>query len=291
MKKSAIVITLVFIIPGAVFAQTPIDSSLIGPYSRVLEIAAMRLSYLYAKPITYEDAIQVWNGDNEQTSYGDGRVRIIPKKQTFQLPVESSPDKTPVLDEKLLSKILDSYHVQTNGPIYEVITSSWGLHIVPKMVRDINGKYVNAIRLMDTRITVPMAKRTPLDHFRAILDAINMSSSSSIKIDDYYPNLNGYFVSGLPRGEWKASDKERISFSWGVSDTIARDALIDLFEYSSTTLRWAFLCDAFESNCTLNIEPLVADEIGHNGEKQRKTVFYDRKNPHPFRKDNDPNGK
>jgi hypothetical protein len=181
--------------------------------------------------------------------------------------------------------------VQTNGPIYEVITSSWGLHIVPKQVRDINGQYVNAIRLMDTRITVPIAKRTPLDHFRAICDAINMSSSSCIRLKAFAPYLNGYFVSDLPRGEMQASDTERISFLWGVSDAVAREALIDLLEYSSTTLRWMVLCEADEGYCALNMQPLDTIVVGSNGKKEKNTVFYDRKNPRPFRKDNDPNGK
>jgi hypothetical protein len=277
----------VFLIPilvCPVMSQSPnaIDERTIGPNSRPLALAAEILSDLSSKPVTYEDAILKWNGDNEVLTLRDGSIQHIPKKKTFELPIDISQEEPLELSNILLNKVLESYN-RTNSSLFDVIASSWGYHIVPKSVRDANGKYEQPIRLMDTIIFVPIEKRSPLAHLKAICDAVNISSGSDMKLKYFTPWLNQYFVSGFPRSGYSDEDIQRISFPWGVSICNARDALINLLQYSSTTLRWNVLCIYEEGSCTINMAPLQSISITSDGRKEKIPIFYDRKAARPLR--------
>jgi hypothetical protein len=79
-----------------------------------------------------------------------------------------------------------------------------------------------------------------------------------MELADFAPYLNEYFVHYLLDGETREGYIERISFLWGTSGAVARDALINLFEHSSTTLEWSLICDYNENKCRLGIGPLKA---------------------------------
>ena len=63
---------------------------------------------------------------------------------------------------------------------------------VPAQVRDAKGHWIEARSLLDTPITIPLAKRTPAWHFHEIRAAV--TASTGIELQDNGPNLNGDFA-------------------------------------------------------------------------------------------------
>lgn len=258
------------------YAQTKVEKA------RPLEHVMQMLQVLSPQPVlSYGDPPELsWSGDQERTVNAAGRLRRIPAKYTFTLPHEVNLEQNPKLDLGLLNKVLDAYHSQTDGPRFKVVSSRWGLHIVPAQVRDWSGRFVQSISILDTVITVPVERRTPAGHFDAICKAVSNASTGGIALDAHIPWMNQYFLPKEKALSWKRApstrELEEISFSWGTSGSIARDAIIDLLEHSSSTLSWLVLCEPVEKHCVFNMLPVAIRVVGPDGKMVTTALSHDR---------------
>lgn len=265
-------------------ALSPSNSKVITS-GRPLSEAARLLEGIYAKPVTYEDPLLMWRGDIGWSSSGAG-VNLHPKDRSFSLPVEFGEQKPPTLDLALVERILDAYHTQTDGPRFRVISSRWGLHIVPSQARNISGQWISIKPLLDSRINIEVESRTPYAHFAALCDAV--TDSAGIEIKAAAPWLDQNFApNGLipPRiGTLTDEEKKQISFTWGVKGKIARDALISLIELSATTLTWDLRCSTEPSDryCRLNLGPIQLPIANPYGLQLRKSLIWDRYKERPL---------
>jgi len=194
------------------------------------------------------------------------------------MPIEADPDVTPLLDSGLLNKVIDDYHKQTEGPRFKVSTSSWGLHIIPTQVRAKDGQFAEVKPLLDVHITVPTAKRTPAGHFLAICNAV--TAATGIVLEASGPGINTEFaLSSLkfygPRATQE--DLEKISFEWGATDIVAREAVLNLLEHSSTTLTWMVLCNPTKESCVFNMGSFEGRIMGPDGQRHLMPL-HDREN-------------
>ncbi len=241
-----------------------------------MDSAARLLEQMYLIPVTYEDAILSWPGDLAQVPNAVGDMLTIQKRRSFTMPSQANPRKTPTLDTGLLRRIVNAYHEETDGPRFRIYSSRMGLHLIPDQVRDRNGRFAEATPFLDTLISIPVETRTPSEHVRAICDAINASSATGIELHSFVPYLDAYFsrerISRFPTD----SELEKISFSWGVDQMVARDALIGLLEGSATTLTWRLLCDA-QAYCALNVVAIEVTYMESNGRVFRKPLFHNKK--------------
>jgi hypothetical protein len=246
-------------------------SQTITAHPRPLVAAADRLQQRYGKIVTYEETLLVWNGDLEPGDPGTSWSR----SRTFTLPAETDPKRTPVLDLALLTRVLNAYHTQTDGPRFKLSVSRWGLHIIPAQVRDVSGRFSPVVPVLDTSIEVPVAKRSPSQHLRALCEALSVSSGSAVRAS--CPYMDGYFAPNeIFSPAMTERDKEQLLFSWGASNVSARDALIDLLDGSSTSMTWRLLCGSEGSTYTLNILPIQVVVQGFDGQLTKQTLSYDR---------------
>jgi hypothetical protein len=249
---------------------------------RPLSEAAILLQGRFAKPITYEDPIWIWEGDVGSSETVRG---LYPKNRSFSLPDELSPDYKSELDLALMLKIVAAYHDQTDGPRFRILPSRWGFHIVPLEVRDITGRRVSVTPLLETQIDIPVENRTPSMHFEEICDAL--TRASRIKIIAGAPWLDQVFEpNGIipPRSRALTREEERqVSFPWG-TNAVAREALIDLIELSAATLSWNVRCSAepWDRNCVLNLNPIQIPVKMQDGTTVMKAITGDRRRRDPI---------
>ena len=258
---------------------------------RPLADAAKLLEEIYAKPVTYEEAPLQWRGPLDV--FGDDPQRwgaLMPMERSFSFPAEARPDKTPVLDAALVGRVLDVYHQQNDGPRFQVVSTKYGLHIVPTKVHDSSGTLVPVTSQLDAIITVPVAKRTPDYHLVALCDAVTRATglslgpatTSGIIMRPWFDWAFGPREGASPRvsntlGE---EDVEAYSFEWGVNGIAARDALIGLLDRSATTMTWRLFCQSSarlqDRLCVLNIGAVVVSVTGPDGQPMKREVIYDR---------------
>ncbi|MBN1570254.1 MAG: hypothetical protein JXA73_20600 [Acidobacteria bacterium] len=244
-----------------------------------MEYVARMMEQVYLRPVTYEDPIMSWIDDFQQIQNSRGEIIKIKKRRSFEMPGEANRLKTPTISVELLQRIVDAYHEQTDGPRFKIESSRWGLHIIPDQVRNDQGQYTKAITFLDRSISVPVENRTPSGHFEAICEAINHSMVAGIKLHSFTPYVDGYF-SQVPLSRMP-SDEEMMQteFSWGTEGSTARDALINLFEQSATTLTWRLLCDSHNLSqplCALNIGPMEVNYTETGGRTYESPLFHDR---------------
>ena len=256
--------------------QTANKPITISERARPIEEAAVILQSKYAKPVTYEDPVLVGPEDTELVHYASGKSGWILTRRSFSMPPEADPEVTPLLDAALIRKVLDSYEAQTNGPRFKVSISKWGLHIIPAQVRNQGGDFIDTTSLLDTIISVPVATRTPSEHFEAICASLTASTSTGIAIKYGGQWMDQYFSpTPLPK-VMTYPLKEKSSFSWGITLTNARDAIVNLLGHSATTLSWKLLCQYDEGYCVFTPQPIVINVRDPDGTLRKKALTRDR---------------
>jgi len=272
-------------------AQTagPVDRLVITAVRPLKDVVDM-LEAAYSKPVTYEEPVRVWRGDLKVVGKNENaRFALLPQDRSFRLPVALGPPEAPVLDGTLVGKILDAYHAQNDGARFRLLTSNYGLHIVPALVNGADGRLALGGSLLDTVITIPRERRMPDGHIQALSDAVNASSATKMQA---VPNLQfmEHFAPGgtvCPSGGPSIADypgapgpPEACSFEWGAAAVPAREALISLLEQSSTTMTWKLLCQPSaqpqDRICFLDVEPLVVTAPRADGRPRRHYLLYDR---------------
>lgn len=235
--------------------------------------AADLLERMYGKPVTYEDPVLLWKGDTEPVPFAKGYFGMVPLRRSFLMPVEADPGVTPVLDLALLNKVIDAYQKQINEARFMVSESAWGFHLIPLQVEGVDER-----SLLDVSITVPSAKRTPAEHLREICSAV--TDATGVRLEDPAMYVNERFTPSNVKVK-KAyrfivpEDYEKISFEWGASSLSARQAILSLFEHSSTTLTWRLLCDP-GTFCVFNVLPVEVYFTDSNGQQSWRALEHDR---------------
>jgi hypothetical protein len=247
------------LLPVAQSAPQPIVSP------RPLVDASDQLQQLYGKVVTYEEPILVWQGEVE----GDPKVKggLAPRSRRLVMPAETGKD--PDVDA-VIGKVLQSYSTQNVGTRFEMRKTSWGYHIVPTQSYDRNGNLVPAKSLLDSVVQVAPEERTPRQHLLAVLDAV--SAATAVRI--------GIGGQGDPGGFDRLFRPATPSFTWGSDGKSGRDALIDLFGRSATTLSWRLLCQAGTSaeggDCVFNLSLLEVAVSDPSGKPAKRILRYDR---------------
>jgi hypothetical protein len=259
-------------------AQTPDSGStlVIEETSRPMERAADWLQSRFEQPVSYEDPILASSQDTQPVQYSGGNTGLLPRKRGFSVTIDPGPDKADKLET--LNKVVEAYHAQADGPRFRVIRSNFGLHVVPAQVRSRNGAFKDATPMLDTVVTIPVEKRTPSEHVKVLCEAV--SKAAGVTLKDFMPWLDGYYMPyGVTGRNDRSSPEEyrrKTAFEWGAANMVARDALIDFFEHSSSTLSWKLLCEPAEGYCVLNLAPIMVYRTGPDGKPQTKAIQHDR---------------
>lgn len=246
------------------------DSQAISSPRPLLDLCEL-IQSRYAKIVTYEDPIWVWRGELESRR-GNENVKwgLFPKARSFSIPASLSLVQAPTLSLQLLDTFVDLYHRQTDGPRFTVLSSKLGLHIVPTQAYDAAGRLIPAVNPLDLVVSIPVARRTPSGHLRALCDQLSASSPVPIEFSaaGMFPWLDQLFAPPQPE------------FDWGATSAVAREALIDLLDRSATSLCWGLLCQASadpkDRSCVLNIRPVGVSVTGPDGETRVVSLQYDR---------------
>jgi hypothetical protein len=236
----------------------------------------------YARPVTYEDALLVWRGDQDAAP-ATGRPEL--RTRVFTVPEGLKPSQAPHLDAALVRRALDAYHQQNDGPRFDVRESRMGVHIVPARVAAMDGDLAPSVNILDSVITVPPGKRTPTEHLDALCAALTLSSGVTITcIGGATSPLELVFLPNgnmPPRPIWTDADRDSLTFEWGAPGIPAQQALISLLDSSSTTLSWELRCQAGEARqgrkCILTIGAIVLRRTLPNGSiAVGPSLLYDR---------------
>ncbi len=73
-----------------------------------------------------------------------------------------------------------------------------------------------------------------------------------------------------------SEDLDKISFEWGATNMVARQAVVSLFEHSSTNLSWRLLCEPAEGYCVFNALPVEVYFTGSDGQQRWRALEHDR---------------
>ena len=250
-------------------AQAPAVGSTRITSPRPLADASDLLQHLYGKVVTYEEPVLVWRGELESQAGRDPNRKwgLFPKPQGFLVPSDTSLDPNLA---SALSKTLDAYHQQTSGTRFQILTSNWGLHIVPVQAHDENGDLVPTGSVLDSRVTVATEERTPEQHLLALLAAATSATGTSIVTGGQ----------GGPGGFDRVFRAAPPRFQWGVDGMVARDALIDLLTRSATTFSWRLKCQASarleDRFCVLNLAMIEVAVTDAQGQPATRVLKFDR---------------
>ena len=139
---------------GPICAQETLVSS------RPLAAVADRLQEAWARPVTYEDPIWLWNGDLFTDKPGV-KWSAYPKQRAVQLPPAAVKNLDRKQDSTILAQVVEVANRSGDGPRFAVRTSSFGIHIVPAASADATGRMGPAFPLLDQTVSVPAAIRAP----------------------------------------------------------------------------------------------------------------------------------
>jgi hypothetical protein len=228
---------------------------------RPLADVAERLQSKYRTIVTYEEPMLAYHSDLQEYSSGTWG----PKMRSFSFAVMD----TGPLDS--IFRIIDVYNGQNGGPSFKAISSKYGIHIVPAVVKDASGQSVPATSFLDCVISVPIESRDPSGTIEAFRQAV--SSVTGVKLQMTCSVIGVSFNEIFTAGE-------EPTFTWGVKSTNARTALSDILGHSATSLSWQLNCQPSaqpeDRFCVLNVRPITFTETNGRGLSSQKTILFDR---------------
>lgn len=250
----------------ALSGQTAAPSGRVIASPRPMAMEADRSQRAYGKAITYEDPVWAWRGET-----GPFGPNFSPLPLTFTRPADADSETDA---GTALQATLDAYHQQTAGPRFRIVTSKWGLHIIPAQVHDESGRLVPATNPLDAHVNVPQEERSATGHFMELCAAL----SSSLKMTIHYFD-GSIYLNGTSAFEQHFS-AQPARFTWGTNGLAARDAVIDLLERSATTYSWRFYCEDGATpqarQCALNVTPVEVTKRDGAGLPYNATLEWDR---------------
>ena len=233
---------------------------------RPLLEASDRLRNLYGKVITYEDPVWSWR-DVQPANVNPNAKYGLPKPLTLALPAEAGIDPDV---QKVLARTLEAYDRVANSPRFHVLRSTFGLHVVPSLIRDENGEMAAAGNPLDTKVSVPVEERRSSEHIRAVIAALEPSTGVPVSVVVAV-------MARQPRDPFEqlfAANPEK--FLWGATNVVARDAVVELLERSATSFVWDLRCSANPRSCAFNLVPIQVAVTDLDGRKENRSLFYDR---------------
>ena len=271
MKRQIIcacgVVVLLTLIPKSpvLWAQIPPSAPHSIVSSRPVSQLRNQLQEYYGKVITYEEPLWSWYGELEQM--GKSPTLLVPKAVGFTMPQMSGAEKDIGLS---VAQALDAYHQQTNGPRFRIIRSRLGLHIVPDQVHGASERFEPARNMLDAYIAVPSEQRSASQHVLAIIAAV--AATTGVQFKYGLGNPDSIFGRDFAA--------EPTQFMWGTTGSVARDALVDLFDRSATTFSWVLNCQAGtqpkDRYCGFFPDPIVIPTVLDNGKVDRRAILFDR---------------
>jgi len=231
-----------------------------------LKVIVDSLQSHFAKPITYEDPVWLFNGDLERED-GNPKLGLELKYQRFELGALTSSK----LNQELLTTIVDAYAAQFGAPAFRVSRSNYGFHIIPEVSRDESGALRKPTALLDTVINLSDHSLGANAAIKEICDAITVSTGIRV-----WPALRP-----LGTGFFRLYSGNRpVSAAWKGGTQTARSALIAVLNKSATTFYWQLLCQPHEKAsgrfCVLNISPLEVTVKDRSGKDRKQFIEYDR---------------
>jgi hypothetical protein len=175
-------------VAGLACGQRAVIFSVSGP--RPLAAAAEAFEMHYGIPVSYEDANYAYEGDlDDKTapeyakSHPGGSRLLIPKGG--HLTLRGDPKRTLLFAQDampLLQSLLDE-HVQAGIPgQFKLIPNGDGVAIVPSAVKNAGGILLPDQSILETKINLPVLKRTGAETLNAICEAIRTSSGKNIGV-------------------------------------------------------------------------------------------------------------
>ncbi len=242
---------------------TPIQSP------RPLADASVLLQHLYGRAVTYEEPVLTWNGELQPLNHRDPTQKwaVMSMPRTFTMPTETGVEPDLSL---ILNRTLQAYHQQTTGTRFRVLTSALGYHIVPAQVHDATGQMAEAASALEALVMVPAEERTPYGHLAALVAAVANAAGTRVVV-----GVND------PHGFERVYRSRPERFQWGAATgTVARDALVDLLQRSSTSMLWQLWCQpsakAEDRFCALNISMLEVTVTDPQGRPANRVLKFDR---------------
>jgi hypothetical protein len=181
---------LVLIGPSWLLAQTPTQTSVVGP--RPVMDVILQWERQYGWVVTYEDPRFEYAGDLEDVTT---KVRkdlkpgepIEPDKRIVgarerQLSVTYTPPQTPrntTASYKAVS-LLASAYAKGTGNTFEIRQSDTRIHLLPGMARDALGDLKPSRPVMDTIITIPAQDRSGIEFMHAFCDTLSSDAGHKI---------------------------------------------------------------------------------------------------------------
>lgn len=246
------------------------SEELIGP--RPLSDAADLLQSAWRRAVTYEEP--VWQHASDTSMQGDPlRLSVSPRFRALSIPGTALQSHRRADDVAHLKSLVNAFNAG-NAPLgFGVFETAWGLHIVPIRNKDARGAEAPAPSLLDTRVVVASDKRRPMGHVEALAQAL--TSRTGIRVESGSGTL-GFGVDQL----YLQADSSP-TFKWGTAGAVkARDALLDLFSKSATTLSWRLNCQPASSDaspfCVLNVDPIRVQTRDSKGTLSMTVLAFDR---------------
>lgn len=246
------------------------DELVTGP--RPLRMAADRLQAVWARPVTYEEPL--WVHASDISAEGDPVLRwngLRVRRVTIPQGVLGNHDRGRDLAQ--VRVILAAFNREYAPLQFAAIESGWGLHIVPRAMKDRNGTGAAASSLLDEAVTVPAGERTPMGHVRALATALGQAKGVRVE------GSSGVLGFGVDQLFGQAGSDPR--FVWGTAGVVkGRDALVDLLSRSATSLSWRLNCQpattgVTDAYCVLNVDPMRL-EVRRDGRTAMEVLSWDR---------------
>ena len=237
---------------------------------RPLSVVADRLQEAWARPVTYEDPVWLWKGDLTTDKLG-GKWPSYPKPRPAEVPKSALANLNRSKDAAFATQIVEATNRLSDGPTFQVRTSTFGIHIVPLASANDSGRVAPVVPLLDRSIAILEEYRTPYEHLKALCKAITVSTGMRVVTDTgaIGPRFDQLFYG--EENPWSA---------WGIPLKPARDALIDLLSNSATTFSWRFNCQPASSPedrfCVLGLVPLMVTRTDAAGDRVQTMIVFDR---------------
>ena len=240
--------------------------------SRPLSDAADRLQSVWRRAVTYEEP--VWQHPSDSSIEGDPlRLSVSPRFRALSIPATALQSRGRADGAAHLKTLVNAFNAG-NAPLgFGVLESAWGLHIVPLRNQDARGVEGPAPSLLDSYVVVASDKRRPMGHVEALAQAL--TSRSGVRVE------SGSGALGLGVDQLYLQSDSSPTFEWGTAGAVkARDALLELFSKSATTLSWRFNCQPAASDapafCVLNVDPIRVQTRDSEGKLSMTVLAFDR---------------
>jgi hypothetical protein len=174
------------------------QSTLLIESPRPLDSAAITIAEQFGVPVSVEDPPYVYRDDLKEVTTQGASTRnfqrrvFAPKGGRLEVRFNSRPDGSPDSIHGLLRDLVDKANAQFPFS-YRIDSEGESLALVPTHTRDMLGRTVEIMPMLDRRITIPSGVRTIAES--ANLMAAELSAQTGLRV-----SCCQAFVAGIPWG-------------------------------------------------------------------------------------------